>query len=78
MSTETSTSLPDPSARRPHFRYRAGALVVAASDLPTLYEVISVSDDGLLRLRGVNWLRGYSALIAAEGVRPTSAILPQT
>jgi hypothetical protein len=40
-----------------------------------LYEVISISDDGVLRLRGVNWAAGYSVLVPAEKVRPTSGIL---
>ncbi len=77
MMTATSTSPREAADRRPRVQYRPGDLVIACSGYPTLYEVISACDDGLLRLRGVNWAPGYSALVAAEGVRPTSAILRQ-
>jgi hypothetical protein len=62
MSTETSTSLSDIGGRRPRFQYRAGDLVVSASGYPTVYEVISVCDDGLLRLCGVDWPRAIPPL----------------
>ena len=75
MTVDNSPSLSETSGRRPGFRYRPGDLVVSARGYPTLFEVISVGDDGVLRLRGVNWAAGYSALVAAEAVRPTSAIL---
>lgn len=75
MSTESSPALPESGGRRPDIRYGPGDLVISRSGYPTLYEVISVCDDGLLRLRGVDWAPGYSARVAAEEVRPTSAIL---
>ncbi len=55
--------------------YRPGDLVVARNGYPTLYEVLTVCADGLLRLRGVDWAVGYSALVAAAQVRPATGIL---
>ena len=75
MVNETSRALPEPGDRRLPIRYRPGDLVISHDGYPTLYEVISVSDDGLLRLRGVDWAAGYSAVVAADRVRPTSGIL---
>ena len=75
MTVHNSPSLSETSGRGPGFRYRPGDLVVSARGYPTLFEVISVCDDGLLRLRGVNWAAGYSVLVPPEGVRPTSGIL---
>lgn len=75
MPIETSPSFSETGGKRPHLRYRPGDLVVSISGFPMLYEVISISDDGVLRLRGVNWAAGYSVLVPAEKVRPTSGIL---
>jgi hypothetical protein len=75
MVSEMSHALPEAGAWRPPIRYRPGDLVVSRGGYPTLYEVICICNDGLLRLRGVDWAVGYSALVAADQVRPTSGIL---
>jgi hypothetical protein len=69
------SSLPTTGGHGPDLRYRPVDLVVTVGGYPTLYEVIGVCDAGPLHLRGINWAAGYSALVAAEGVRPASALL---
>jgi hypothetical protein len=56
-------------------KFRPGDLVVAQGGYPTLFEVICVQEDGMLRVRGLNWAPGYSALVAADELRPTTALL---
>ncbi len=75
MVSETSHALPEAGVRRLPIRYRPGDLVVSRDGYPTLYEVICICSDGLLRLRGVDWAVGYSALVAADQVRPAPGIL---
>ena len=75
MITDSSLAPSQNDGRRQGSPYRPGDLVVSASGYPTLYEVITICGNGQLRLRGVNWAPGYSALVAATEVRPTSAIL---
>lgn len=72
MATNTSAT----SDHRPQrARFRPGHLVSTRTGYPTLYEVICVHEDGLLRVRGLNWAPGYSALIDAETVRPVTGAL---
>jgi len=59
----------------PQFHYRAGDLVTTVTGYPTLYEVLHVQPDGLLRVRGNNWAQGYSALVDRRQVRPSIKIL---
>ena len=75
MVSYSSPLSPESDSQRQSFSYRPGDLVVSANGYPTLYEVIAICEHGQLRLRGVNWASGYSALVAAGAVRPTSAIL---
>ena len=49
--------------------FRPGDLVMTAAGYPTLYEVLRVEPDGLLRVRGNNWASGYSVLVNAHDVR---------
>jgi hypothetical protein len=76
--TETETLIA-PSAVVPHYavseRFRPGDLVVSTAGSPLLCEVLSVERDGLIRVRGVEWPSGYSALVNAETIRPASGIL---
>ena len=52
-----------------HPIFRPGDLVMTAAGYPTLYEVLRVEPDGLLRVRGNNWAPGYSVLLHAHQVR---------
>jgi hypothetical protein len=55
--------------------FRAGDLVATRVGYPTLYEVLSVERDGILRVRGLNWEPGYSANISSAEVRPVTRSL---
>jgi hypothetical protein len=55
--------------------FRAGDLVATRVGYPTLYEVLSVDRDGVLRVRGLNWQPGYSANISVAEVRPVTRSL---
>ena len=57
---------------------RPGDLVTTRSGYPILYEVLTVEADGLLRVRGLNWAPGYSAVVDAQDVRPVTGILSTT
>ena len=51
--------------------YREGELVLARGGYqPLLCQVIRVEAEGRLRVRGLDWAPGYSALVDAEQVRP--------
>jgi hypothetical protein len=75
MVTEPhSGTIARPSNADPR-RYSPGDLVVQrGGEYPLLCEVILLQPDGLLRVRGLDWAAGYSALIDPQDVRPVSAI----
>ncbi len=75
MHATVSPSVSDHAGPRRRPKFRPGDLVVARSGYRTLFEVICVEDDSTLRVRGLNWASGYSALIAAEEVHPATSIL---
>jgi hypothetical protein len=56
-------------------KVRPGDLVTTRSGYPILYEVLTVELDGLLRVRGLNWAPGYSAVVDGQDVRPVTGIL---
>jgi len=60
------------TARAP---YRAGDLVTTVTGYPVLYEVLNVDVNGLVRVRGVNWEPGYSAVVGPRDIRPVTSIL---
>ena len=55
--------------------YRAGDLVTTVTGYPVLYEVLNVDVNGLVRVRGVNWEAGYSAVVGPRDIRPVTSIL---
>ena len=55
--------------------YRAGDFVTTVTGYPVLYEVLEVEVDGLVRVRGVNWAAGYSAVVGPRDIRPVTSIL---
>ena len=61
--------------RGPRPAYRPGDLVTTVTGYPVLYEVLRLECDGLLRVRGMNWAQGYSAIVRAQEVRPVTHIL---
>jgi hypothetical protein len=73
MSAET---LQMGSAARPSRpAFSPGDFVTTVAGYPVLYEVLSLESDGLVRVRGVNWAPGYTAVVSAREVRPTTRIL---
>ncbi len=75
MKVVTASSTTDAPARGGWPKFRPGDLVTSRSGYPVLYEILSLHDDGLLRVRGLNWAPGYSAVVDMEDVRPVTGIL---
>ena len=73
MTTEVETNTAASAARRPNFG--PGDFVTTVTGYPVLYEVLSLEKDGLVRVRGVNWAPGYTAMVRRLEVRPVSRIL---
>jgi hypothetical protein len=55
--------------------YRPGDVVMTTTGYPSLYEVMRVEPDGLLRVRGNNWEPGYTSTVSPGEVRPVNQIL---
>ena len=75
MSTDT---LRMPTNRSPgvyRTKFGPGDFVTTVAGYPVLYEVLSLEADGLLRVRGVNWASGYSAVVRSQEVRPVTSLL---
>ena len=64
-------------SRSPHPVYRPGDYVTTVTGYPVLYEILSAERDGLIRVRGVNWAPGYSAVVGVQEIRPVTHILSQ-
>ena len=75
MTTETLPTFQDQSTRRPGVNYRPGDFVTTVTGYPVLYEVLSLEADGLVRVRGVNWASGYTAMVRSQEVRPVTSLL---
>lgn len=75
MELETVSRTGKPATRPARPAYRAGDLVTTVTGYPVLYEVLSVETDGLVRVRGVNWAAGYSAMVGLKEIRPVTSIL---
>jgi hypothetical protein len=65
----------DVGARGGRPMFRPGDLVTTVAGYPVLYEVLNVDREGLVRVRGVNWEAGYSAVVGARDIRPVTSIL---
>ncbi len=73
MITETAPTGRAPQPSRPPFG--PGDFVTTVAGYPVLYEVLSLENDSLVRVRGVNWAPGYTAVVRALEVRPITRIL---
>jgi len=73
MHTETVPTSRTPVTSRPTFG--PGDFVTTVAGYPVLYEVLSLETDNLVRVRGVNWAPGYTAVVRALEVRPVTRIL---
>jgi hypothetical protein len=72
-ATFSQTGSPATGSSRPP--YRPGDFVTTVTGYPVLYEVLNVDADGLVRVRGVNWAAGYSAVVGPRDIRPVTSIL---
>jgi hypothetical protein len=61
--------------RKPQLVYQPGDLVTPTTGYPILYEVLAIEGEGVLRVRGMNWAPGYTALVGTSEVRPVTHIL---
>ncbi len=75
MKVATADSKTEAPARGRRPIFRPGDLVTTRSGYPVLYEILSLHDDRLLRVRGLNWAPGYSAVVDVDNVRPVTGIL---
>lgn len=73
LETVALTSKANPRTARPSFH--AGDFVTTVTGYPVLYEVLTLERDGLVRVRGVNWEPGYSAMVRSQEIRPVTHIL---
>lgn len=78
MTVDSVSAATATTTRRPLRRvFRPGDLVISRSGYPTLFEIVNIQEDGLLRVHGLNWAPGYSALVDADDVRPVNALLAE-
>jgi hypothetical protein len=77
MTVENVSSTTAPTRRPLRRTFRPGDLVISRSGYPTLFEVVNTQEDGLLRVHGLNWAPGYSALVDADDVRPVNSLLAE-
>ncbi len=75
MALETVPLTTSSSTRSARLNFRPGDLVTTVTGYPVLYEVLSLERDGLVRVRGVNWAPGYTAVVRAQEIRPVTHIL---
>jgi hypothetical protein len=62
-------------SRSARVTYRPGDFVTTVTGYPVLYEVLTIERDSMVRVRGVNWAPGYSAVVATHDIRPVTHIL---
>ncbi len=75
MAMQTVAENESSTSRTGRLPYRPGDLVTTVTGYPVLYEVLNVDREGLVRVRGVNWEAGYSAVVGSRDIRPVTSIL---
>jgi hypothetical protein len=75
MDLETVSQADNPPSRPARQAYRPGDLVTTVAGYPVLYEILSLETDDLVRVRGMNWAAGYSAMVGSREIRPVTSIL---
>lgn len=75
MGTDTVSPRVSAATRPGGPTFRVGDFVTTVKGYPVLYEVLAVEPDGLVRVRGVNWAAGYSAVVGRREIRPVTSIL---
>ncbi len=74
MALETVPQTASPNSRS-RLSFKQGDFVTTVTGYPVLYEVLTLERDGLVRVRGVNWAPGYSAVVRSQEIRPVTHIL---
>ncbi len=69
------SSRPDQLLRQPYPAFRAGDLVTPVRGYPILYEIVCLERDALVRVRGLDWPSGYTAVVRVEEVRHVTGLL---
>jgi hypothetical protein len=75
MASKPQATLADPVHPRMDQKVRPGDFVTPVAGYPTIYQILRLETDGLMRVRGQNWPSGYSALVAISDMRPISTLL---
>jgi hypothetical protein len=75
MSLQVAPQVANSSSRTMRPTYRPGDFVTTVTGYPVLYEVLTIERDSMVRVRGVNWAPGYSAVVATHEIRPVTHIL---
>jgi hypothetical protein len=55
--------------------FQPGAFVIPKTGYPLLCEVLSLEENGLMRVRGLAWPHGHTTLIEAQDVRSISELI---
>lgn len=75
MTSTVAAPIAETTERPRRTSPRPGDLVTTSTGYPILYEVLTVEPEGLLRVRGLNWAPGYSAVVSSQDVRPVTGLL---
>ena len=75
MNLQVAPQVADSSSKTLHPTYRPGDFVTTVTGYPVLYEVLTIERDSMVRVRGVNWAPGYSAVVAMHEIRHVTHIL---
>lgn len=74
MFTTLPVSSPAKTDRQPKLVFQAGDLVRPRTDRSTLCEVLGAEDEDRIRVRGLDWSPGYSAIIPAHEIYLVSRV----
>ncbi len=75
MALDTVHVKTNSSSKTARPTFHAGDYVTTVTGYPVLYEVLSLEHDDLVRVRGVNWAPGYTAMVTSQEIRPVTHIL---
>ena len=72
MQAPALSPLPDQFPRRPRIAFQPGDLVAPVQGYPTLCEIVCTETDSRIRVRGLDWPRGYTVILSMDEVQPIS------
>ena len=68
MFTDPPISLSAKDYHQPKFAFQVGDLVSPRTDRATVCEVLGTEDEDRIRVRGLDWPPGYSAILPAAEI----------